>query len=222
MIIRATTPRCSRSSRRPPRRFRPRAPSSERVRAASSASSWAAGCTRRRPPTPPRCSTCGRATRRPAWRSCNRSSSCTRTSTAGAAWPTIARWRTSSACSTASPADEALAHAVARALRAESGASGREKDRGGVVAPLRRVGPERRRAIAIAVEPMRQVMTELRRGRGRDRGALARPRPGPLLRRPGRRRSAPRAVPGPRGGGGGGGGRPLSAGGSRRCGDGPD
>ncbi len=63
------------------------------------------------------------------------------------------------------PADEALAHAVARALRAESGASGREK----IVEGLWRrfvASPERRRAIAIAVEPMRQVMTELRRAEG--------------------------------------------------------
>ncbi len=62
-------------------------------------------------------------------------------------------------------ADEALADTVARALRAESGASGRDK----IVEGLWRrfvASPERRRAIAIAVEPLRQEMAELRRSEG--------------------------------------------------------
>ncbi|HWM85521.1 MAG TPA: hypothetical protein VNO33_06775 [Kofleriaceae bacterium] len=59
-------------------------------------------------------------------------------------------------------ADEALAATVAGALAAERGASGRDKIVAGLWRRFEQV-PERRRAIAIAVEPLRHEFKELRR-----------------------------------------------------------
>ncbi|HKE17250.1 MAG TPA: hypothetical protein VKB80_20390 [Kofleriaceae bacterium] len=62
-------------------------------------------------------------------------------------------------------ADQALARTVGQALAAERGAAGRDR----IVAGLWRrfvASPERRRAIAIAALPLRDVMAELRRAEG--------------------------------------------------------